>query len=100
LKRIELKKVWKKKKKKKTYLAYLSAQQAHQPAIPVPRNGPRRHFPFSFSSPADAPAPPVSGFPFTFLLSPLLCFARSGAAAIPAAPGLLPSPSYSPKPAN
>jgi hypothetical protein len=89
------------KEKKKKQTTYLSAQHAQQPAIPLPCNGPRRRFPFSFSSPANAPAPPVSGFPFTFLLFfPLLCFSRSGAAAIPAAPVRLPSPSYSPEPAN
>jgi hypothetical protein len=60
----------KKKKKKETYLAYLSAQWPSSPPSPSPQQ-PTPAFPLCvFFSPADAPAPPVSLFLFSFLPSP------------------------------
>jgi hypothetical protein len=80
-----------KKKKKKTNLAYLFGPAAQQPAIlaPAPAHAALLFF-FSFRF-ADKPVPPVS-LPLSpsFLLVPLLCLARPGAAVNPAAPSRLP----------
>jgi hypothetical protein len=60
----------KKKKKKKTYLAYLSAQRPSSPPSPSPQQ-PMPVVPFSFFfTLADAPAPLVSLYSFSFLPSP------------------------------
>jgi hypothetical protein len=99
LKRIELKKSLEKEKRKKES-GQLTFQPSSPLSFPAAARAPLFPFLFLFPSLADAPAPPFSLFLFSFLPFTLLCFARSSALAIPAAPGRLPSPSYPPEPAN
>jgi hypothetical protein len=82
-------KVWFEKslKKKKTYLLTLSEPTNLSPAAAHATGS----FFFSFSF-ADKPVPPVNLPPSPSFLLPLLCLARPGAAANPAAPGRLPLP--------
>jgi hypothetical protein len=91
-------KVWfekslkKKRKKKKTYLFTLSARRpSSQPISPPQQPTPPTPISILFISLTSRPHRLVS-LPLPSFLLPLLCLARPGAAANPAAPGRLPLP--------